>query len=73
MSKENKHPYLGSPGILTPVIQQFCNKFPDTVNASTLKRLSLASKNESVVITTLRFLGFILTKVKKQRKPIRFF
>jgi hypothetical protein len=73
MSKENKHPYLGSPGILTPVIQQFRNKFPDTVNASTLKRLSLASKNESVVITTLKFLGFITDKGEKTEKANKVF
>jgi hypothetical protein len=68
MSKENRHPYLGSPGILTPVVEQFRNKFPDVVNATILKKLSLASKNESVVITTLRFLGFIDEKGGKTDK-----
>lgn len=67
MSKENKHPYLASPGILTQVISQFRNKFPNSVDASILQKLSLAPKNESVVITTLKFLGFIDEKGKKSQ------
>jgi hypothetical protein len=59
MSEENKHPYLGSPGILTQVITQFRSNFPNKVDATVLQKLSLAPKNESVVITTLKFLGFI--------------
>lgn len=65
MSKENKHPYVASPGNLTQVISQFRSKFPNTVDSTTLQKLSLAPKNESVTITTLRFLGFIDDTGKK--------
>src|SRR5688572_8317959 len=54
-----KYPYISSPGALVKCIEQFRKSFPPTVNAATLKKLSLAPNNESYLINTLRFVGLI--------------
>jgi hypothetical protein len=59
MAKGNNHPYIPSPGLLVQTFSQLRKMFPAKVDAETLRRLSLAPKNESVVISTLKFLGFI--------------
>ena len=59
MGSSKKHPYVPSPGILIQVFEQFRKIFPQRVDAETLKKLSLATKNESVVLATLKFLGFV--------------
>lgn len=52
------YPYA-SGGSLAKAIAQFRQSFPPVVNASTLKKFSIAPNNESYVISVLRFLGFI--------------
>lgn len=59
MTRGNNHPYIPSPGILVQTFTQLRKLFPARVDAETLKKLSLAPKNESVVIATLKFLGLI--------------
>lgn len=55
---DEKHPYA-SPGSVTGAVNHFRKKFPDTVDADTLRKLSIAPQNESYVINTLRYVGVI--------------
>lgn len=56
----DKHPYTpAGPGGLITVINQLRKSFPKTVDSDTLKKLSIAPKNESYVINILRFIGAI--------------
>lgn len=59
MARGNNHPYIPSGGVLIQTFSQLRKMFPAKIDSETLKRLSLAPKNESVVIATLKFLGFI--------------
>lgn len=52
------YPYA-SAGPLAKAFVQFRQSFPAVVNASTLKKFSIAPNNESYIISVLRFLGFI--------------
>jgi len=62
----NKYPYVASAGPLVKTIDHLRRKkFPDVVTAETLKKLGVAPKNETYVINTLRFLGFIDDEGKK--------
>lgn len=45
--------------MLIQTFSQLRRMFPSKVDADTLKKLSIAPKNESMVINVLRFLGFI--------------
>jgi hypothetical protein len=55
-----KHPYSpGGAGAIAAAITQFRNAMPANINAATLKKLGIASNNESYVINILRFLGVI--------------
>jgi hypothetical protein len=57
-----KHPYSpGGPGGVTGTINQLRKSFPKTVDADTLRKLSIAPKNESYIINILRFIGAIDT------------
>ena len=62
----DKHPYVSTIGGLSKAITQFRSTFPATVNANTLKSLGIAPNNESYVINTFRFLGFIDDDARKQ-------
>jgi hypothetical protein len=62
-----KHPYA-SPGAVTATINQFRKSFPANVSADTLRKLSIAPKNESYVINTLRFIGAIDVEGNKTAK-----
>src|SRR5688572_9110044 len=53
------HPYIPSPGMIIQTFAQFRKMFPIRVDAEVLRKLSLAPKNESMVINILRFLGFV--------------
>ena len=53
-----KHPYASS-GAVIAAVNQFRKSFPSNVSADTLRKLSIAPKNESYVINTLRFVGAI--------------
>jgi len=53
------HPYISGPGNITAMLAQLRKNFPATVTSDTVKKLGLASNNESYVINALRFLGII--------------
>lgn len=59
MAKESPHPYIPSAGMIVQTFTQLRKMFPSKVDAETLRKLSIAPKNESMVISVLRFLGFI--------------
>lgn len=59
MAKDSPHPYVPSSGMIVQTFTQLRKMFPSKVDAETLKKLSIAPKNESMVINILRFLGFI--------------
>ena len=52
----------------TAAINQFRKSFPANVTADTLRKLSIAPKNESYVINTLRFIGAIDAEGNKTTK-----
>lgn len=53
------HPYISGAGNITQMVGFLRKNFPATVNADTVRKLSLASKNESYVINVLQFLRLI--------------
>ncbi|EUB95112.1 hypothetical protein PMI07_002890 [Rhizobium sp. CF080] len=53
------HPYISGPRNITQMIGFLRKNFPATVTSDTVKRLGLASNNESYVINVLQFLGLI--------------
>jgi Family of unknown function (DUF5343) len=53
------HPYISGAGNITHMIGFLRKNFPATVTSDTVKKLGLASKNESYVINVLQFLGLI--------------
>ncbi len=55
----DKHPYISGAGNVAQAINHFRNSSPQTINADTLKKLGLASNNESYLINILRFIGII--------------
>ncbi len=67
-----KHPYA-SPGIITATVNQFRKSFSAKVSADTLRKLSIAPNNESYVINTLRFIGFIDAEGNRTDKSIAVF
>ncbi|MCW7479456.1 DUF5343 domain-containing protein [Leptospira bandrabouensis] len=65
MAKENKHPYITSPGILLKTVEQLRKRFPAKLDSDILKKLNLAPNNESIIISTFKFLGIIDEKGDK--------
>lgn len=53
------HPYISGAGNVTQMIGFLRKNFPATVTSETVKKLGLASNNESYVINALQFLGLI--------------
>lgn len=53
------HPYISGAGNITQMIGFLRKNFPTVVTSDTVKKLGLASKNESYVINVLQFLGLI--------------
>lgn len=53
------YPYITSGGLIQQTFQQFRKSFPGKVEAETLKKLGIASSNESFVIAILKFLHLI--------------
>jgi len=47
-----KHPYMSGGGALLKAIQHLRRSLPGTIDASVLKKLGLAPKNESYLIST---------------------
>jgi hypothetical protein len=68
-----KHPYISSGGPLVQAITQFRKSFPGTVDASTLKKLGIASNNESCLINILKFLNLISDEGSKTDKAAKAF
>lgn len=68
-----KHPYVISNGPLIQVITHLRKSFPSMVTADTLKKLGYAKKNESYVISTLRFMGVIDENSNKTEKAGKVF
>lgn len=67
MASNMNHPYIPSPGPLVQAITQFRSMFPAKVDADTLKRLSIAPNNESMVLRTLQYLGLIDKDNQRQK------
>ncbi len=65
-------PYA-SGGSLAKAVAQFRQSFPPVVNASTLKKFTIAPNNESYVIAVLRFLGFIDEEGNRRDDNIGYF
>lgn len=53
------HPYISGADNITQMIGFLRKNFPATVTSETVKKLNIASKNESYVINVLQFLGLI--------------
>ena len=50
------YPYIPSGGLIQTAFQQFRRALPAKVDAATLKKLGIASSNESAIIGILKFL-----------------
>jgi hypothetical protein len=61
----NTYPYIAGPGAVTQIVTHLRKSFPATIDASTLKKLNIAPKNESYLISILRFLKIIDSEGKK--------
>ena len=69
----NKYPYVASAGPLVKTVDHLRKSFPKTVTADTLRKLGVASKNESYVINVLRFLGVVDEEGKKVDSKVEAF
>ncbi len=58
----SRHPYVNSRKALMQAIPQFRKSLPSVIDASVLKKLGFAPKNESRLINVLRFIGVIDTE-----------
>ena len=54
-----QHPYVQAPKHISECVGRFRRSLPTAVDASTLQKLGIASKNERYLLNTLRFLGLI--------------
>jgi Family of unknown function (DUF5343) len=55
----DKHPYMSGGGALVKAIQYLRKSLPARINASVLRKLGLAPKNESYLINILQFIKVI--------------
>jgi hypothetical protein len=62
------HPYISGAGNISQMIGFLRKNFPATVNSDTVKRLGVASNNESYVINALQFLGIIDEEGKRTNR-----
>lgn len=53
------HPYISGPKNIALMLNQMRKNFPAKVTSDTVKRLGIASNNESYVINALTFLGLL--------------
>lgn len=67
------YPYTNTTSGLAAVIHQLRSTFPATVNATTLKKWSIASNNEGTVLGVLRFLGIIDEQGARQPEAVQIF
>lgn len=63
----DSHPYISGPGNIAQMVLQLRNSFPPSLTSDTVKRLGLASNNESYVINALQFVGVIDSDGKKTK------
>ncbi len=68
-----KFPYTNGSGPLIQVLEQLRNNFPQSVTAETLKKLGIASNNESYIINVLNFLGMLDENGNKTDKASKIF
>jgi Family of unknown function (DUF5343) len=61
----DKHPYMSGSGGVTQAVAHLRKSFPATVSADTLKKLGIASNNETYVLNILRFVGVLDAENKK--------
>lgn len=55
----SSHPYISGAGNITQMVLQLRKSFPKTVTSETVKKLGIASNNESYVINALQFIGLL--------------
>lgn len=55
----DKHPYISSTGSLTKAVRQLRTSLPAKIDATVLRKLGLAPKNESYLMNVLRYLNVI--------------
>lgn len=67
------HPYISGPGNITKIINQLRKSFPSLVDSNTVKKLGLASNNESSLIYILQFIGVIDSENKKTEASQKIF
>lgn len=61
----DSHPYISGPRNIAQMIAHLRKSFPQTVTSDTVKKLGIASKNESYVINAIQFIGLIDDEGKK--------
>ena len=61
----DKHPYMSGAGGVVQAVAHLRNSFPAQVTAETLKKLGIASNNETYVLNILRFVGVLDADGKK--------
>lgn len=69
----DKHPYASGPGGVTQLISHLRKSFPPTVTADTLRKLSIAPRNETYVLNTMKFIGVLDAENKKTASAIPVF
>lgn len=67
------HPYISGPRNVAEMIIHLRKTFPAVVNSETVKKLGLASNNESFVINALQFIGIIDEEGKKTKRGAEVF
>ncbi|WP_409433175.1 DUF5343 domain-containing protein [Litorimonas sp. RW-G-Af-16] len=67
------HPYISGPKNIALMLAQLRKNFPSTVTSDTVKRLGLASNNESYVINSLTFVGLLDEDGKKTENAAQIF
>jgi len=67
------HPYISGVKNIALMLTQLRKNFPATVTSDTVKRLGLASNNESYVINALTFIGLLDEEGKKTESAGKIF
>jgi len=61
----DSHPYISGAGNIAQMVTHLRKSFPQTISSDTVKKLGIASNNESYVISALQFVGIIDEEGKK--------
>ncbi|MBI1770635.1 MAG: DUF5343 domain-containing protein [Bacteroidetes bacterium] len=67
------YPYISGAGNLVQMVRHLRKTFPSTINSDTVKKLGLASNNESYIINALQFIGLIDEDGKKTAEGTKVF